>query len=792
MMTQRVKKLREQSINAVPSISMERANIVNEVYKKYDEGSVSTPVLRALVLKEIMTKKKLCINDGELIVGERGETPTSTCTFPELCCHTLQDFDVMGRRARINFKVSDQAKKIQGDEIIPYWEKKSMRYRIFESVSQEWKDCYEAGMFTEFMEQRGPGHTACDDKIYYKGFLDFKKDIQESIDKLDFLEDDEALDKKHELDAMTISCDAILILGERYANYAKKLAGKETDLVKKQELLDIAEVCSQVPSHAPRNFREALQMYWFVHLCVISELNPWDAFNPGRLDQHLNRFYQKEIEEGTLNRDNAIELLECFWVKFNNQPAPPKVGITLKESSTYTDFSNINIGGVTKEGLDGVNDVSYMLLDVVDEMRLLQPSSNVQISKKSPQKFVKRACEISREGWGQPSMFNTDEVIQGLVFAGKSLEDARCGGNSGCVESGAFGKEAYILTGYFNMNKVLEITLNNGLDPMTGKILGIETGDASKFKTYDELFEAYKKQMKYFIDIKIKGNRVVERLFATMMPEPFLSVVTSDCISKGKDYNAGGARYNTNFIQCVGIGNITDSLSAIKYQVFDKKNFNMTELLEAIKDNFEGHDEIYNLVKNKTPKYGNDDDYADGIMKTIFNAYFNVINGRKNGRGGFHKIEMLPTTCHVYFGDVLGASSDGRKAHMPVSEGISPAQGADTQGPTAVIKTCAKMDHIKTGGTLLNQKFTPSIVAGEAGLDNMTSLVRTYFKMDGHHIQFNVVEKKTLLAAQKDPDNYNDLIVRVAGYSDYFNNLDRALQDEIINRTEQTFEGSAC
>ena len=260
----------------------------------------------------------------------------------------------------------------------------------------------------------------------------------------------------------------------------------------------------------------------------------------------MNPFYEKEIENGELTRQKAIELLECFWVKFNNQPAPPKVGITLKESATYTDFANINIGGVKADGSSGVNDVSYLLLEVVDEMKLLQPSSNVQVSKKNPQRFVRSACEISRKGWGQPSMFNADAVTQELINAGKSLEDARCGGTSGCVEAGAFGKEAYILTGYFNLPKVMEITLNNGIDLMTGKKLGLETGEASKFETYDEFFEAYKKQLKHFIDIKIRGNRVIERLYATLMPEPFLSVLTSDCISKGKDYNAGGARYNTN------------------------------------------------------------------------------------------------------------------------------------------------------------------------------------------------------------------------------------------------------
>jgi formate C-acetyltransferase len=790
MMTERVKKLREQSLNAIPHISMERAQIENEVYQKY-EGKVSIPVLRALVLKEVMIKKKLCINDGELIVGERGETPAATSTYPELCCHTLEDFDIMDVREKISFKVDEEAKKIQEEVIIPYWKERSMRYKILNSMTDEWKDCYAAGLFTEFMEQRGPGHTAGDGKIYKKGFLDFKKDIEEAILKLDYYSDDEALDKKNQLEAMSIACDAIMILGKRYSEYAKELAENEKDPQRKKELFEISEVCSNVPANAPKNFREALQMYWFVHLCVISELNPWDAYNPGRLDQHLNPFYEKELEEGTLSHEKAEELVQCFWVKFNNQPAPPKVGVTLKESGTYTDFANINIGGVRVDGLDGVNDVSYLLLDVIDEMRLLQPSSNVQVSKKSPQKFVKRACEISRKGWGQPSMFNADAVIQELVRAGKTIEDARCGGTSGCVEAGAFGKEAYILTGYFNLPKIFEITLNNGIDIMTGKRLGIETGDVTQFESYEQVFDAFKKQLKHFIDIKVKGNRVIEKLYATLMPVPFLSIVTDDCISKGKDYNAGGARYNTSYIQGVGIGTITDCLTAVKYQVFDKKNITMKELMESLKNNFEGHEDILNLVKNKTPKYGNDDDYADGIMRTIFDAYYNEVNGRKNGRGGVHRIDMLPTTCHVYFGSVMGASANGRKAHVPVSEGISPEKGADTNGPTAVVKSASKMDHLRTGGTLLNQKFDPSVVQGEEGLNNLASLVRSYFTLDGHHIQFNIVSRETLLEAQKNPDEYRDLIVRVAGYSDYFNNLDKVLQGEIIERTEQSFDGCA-
>lgn len=694
---------------------------------------------------------------------------------------------VMDARDLIYFRVSEEDLKVQEETIIPFWEKRSIRHKILENMSEEWKDAYAAGIFTEFMEQRGPGHTVGSEKIYKKGFQDYKNDIIEARNRLDFLNDKEAFDKKAQLNAMEICCDAIMILGERYAAYARELAEKETDEIRKQELLQIAANCDVVPAHAPKTFWQAIQMYWFVHLGVTTELNPWDAYSPGRLDQHLNPFYQKDTEDGILDDEKALELLECLWVKFNNQPAPPKVGITLKESGTYTDFANLNTGGITPDGENGVNEVSYLILDCMDEMKLLQPSSNVQISKKTPTKFLKRACEVSRKGWGQPAFYNTEAIIQELLNAGKSIEDARRGGTSGCVETGAFGNEAYILTGYFNLPKILELTLYNGYDIVSKKQIGIPLGYAKDFKSYDELYEAYKKQVEHLIDIKIEGSNIIEKIYAEYMPAPFLSIITNDCISRGKDYNAGGARYNTNYIQGVGIGTITDSLAAIKYNVFDEKKFTMEELIEALEHNFEGYDMIANLVRNKTPKYGNDDDYADNIMKDVFNFYQKTVTGRPNMKGGTYRVNMLPTTCHVYFGEVMNASPNGRLAQKPVSEGISPEKGADVNGPTAVIKSCSKMDHLRTGGTLLNQKFTPSVVKGEEGLDNMANLVRAYFNMDGHHIQFNVIDRETLIRAQQNPDEYKDLIVRVAGYSDHFRNLSKALQDEIIERTEQSF-----
>lgn len=782
-MNERVKKLRKQSVETVPCISIERARLVTEAYREYS-GKVSIPMLRALTFKHLMENKTVCINPDELIVGERGPAPQATPTYPELCCHSLEDLDIIDKRDKIFFRVSDEVREIQRDVIIPYWKGRSMRDIIFSHMSDEWIDCYNAGIFTEFMEQRAPGHTVADDKIYRKGFLDFKKDIEESLQSIDYLNDPDAYDKQEQLRAMLICADAVITYAKRHAEKAMELAKTEQNPERKRELERIAEVCTHVPANAPRDFWEALQSYWFVHIGVITELNTWDSFNPGKLDQHLYPFYKKGLEDGTLTREKAKELLECFWVKFNNQPAPPKVGVTLAESGTYTDFANINIGGIKPDGSDGVNEVSYLLLDVIADMRILQPSTNVQISQKTPDRFVKKACEVIRMGMGFPSVFNTDAVVKELIRQGKSIEDARCGGTSGCVETGAFGKEAYILTGYFNIPKVLEITLNNGFDKRTGKRIGLETGDPTEFQSFEELFEAFKKQMRHFIDIKIRGNNIIEKLYATYMPSPFLSIIVDDCIKKGKDYNAGGARYNSNYIQGVGIGTITDCLSAIKFHVFDNKNLTMRELLTALSDNFEGHEKTRQMLRNKTPRYGNDDDYADSIMVSVFETFFNLVDGRKNLKGGSYRVDMLPTTCHIYFGSVTGATPDGRWAEEPLSEGISPVQGADRNGPTAVIKSASKMDHIKTGGTLLNQKFTPQVLEGDQGLEKLSHLIRSYFKLDGHHIQFNVVSADTLRDAQKNPEKYSDLIVRVAGYSDYFNNLSKKLQDEIITRTE--------
>ena len=808
MLTERIKRLRQESLEAENRLDGERASLVTAFYRENTENHYPVPVQRALVFRHLFTHKALWIGEGELIVGERGPAPKATPTYPEICLHSLEDLQVLDSRKKVSFRVDREMERLYRDEIIPYWKGRTHRDRLFASMEPEWIAAYEAGIFTEFQEQRAPGHTVLGDKIYRQGLLDLLAEIDDQLNRLEgdantstVISDDAAdIDqgeakgslgamvnngRADELKAMRIAAETMIMFAERYVVHLEELAAAEAVEHRRRELLNMAAVCRKVPAHAPETLHEALQYYWFVHLGVISELNPWDAFNPGRLDQHLLPFYERDLAEGRLTEAGARELLQAFWVKFNNHPSPPKIGVTAQESSTYTDFCLINLGGVTPDGTDAVNEMTYILLDVIEEMRLLQPSSMIQVSRENPDRFVDRAIQIVKTGFGQPSIFNADAIVQELLNQGKAITDARNGGASGCVETGAFGTEAYFLTGYFNLVKVLEVTLHNGTDPRTGKQVGPQTGDPRDFRDFESLREAFVQQLNFFIDLKIRGNNIIEQLFAEHLPVPFLSLFIDDCIANGRDYNAGGARYNTSYIQGVGLGSVTDILTALETHVYCRKTITMATLLKILGENFDGSEAFRAALIYDTPKYGNDDDTADRHAVWVFDQFYYAVNGRANSRGGVTRINMLPTTSHIYFGSVVGATADGRKAWEPLSEGISPFQGMDTDGPTAVLRSAAKIDHLKTGGTLLNQKFTPGFFRDDAGVRKITRLVRGYFRMMGHHIQFNVVSADTLRDAQQHPEKYRDLIVRVAGYSDYFNDLGEALQNEIIRRTEQ-------
>ena len=782
-MNERIKRLRQQNFDTPTTLSIERALIETEFYKK-NYGTMPTPVLRAKNFYEICKKKTIYIGDDELIVGERGPLPKAVPTFPELTCHSVEDLHTLDTRELQSYHISQEDIDTYEREVIPYWAGKTQRERIFNHVSKEWEEAYHAGVFTEFMEQRAAGHTAMDGKMYHIGLLELKERIQKKIDSLDYIYDPEATDKQQELEAMAISCDAAILFAERHAELAEKMAAQTNDPLRKAELLKIADVCHHVPAHAPRDLWEAIQMYWFVHLGTVTELNGWDSMNPGHIDQHLFPFYQQGIAEGTLTRDQAKELISCLWIKFNNQPAPPKVGVTALESGTYNDFTNINIGGIDRNGNSAANEISYIILEVQEELHELQPGLSIHIAENTPDDFLLAGIRVIRQGHGYPSVFNPDTYVKEMTRAGKSLEDAREGGCSGCIEVGAFGKEAYLLTGYLNTPKILEITLNNGIDPETGKKLGLQTGDPRTFQSFEELYDAWHRQMEYFVNLKLSVNNYIERMFSLYAPATFLSLYIDDCIEKGKDYYSGGARYNTTYIQCTGLGTITDCFTTLKKHVFEDKRYTMDEILTACKDNWQTEEVLRTYIRNHTPFFGNDDPYADDIAVRVYEDLVKAIEGRPNTRGGKTQLNMLSTTCHNYFGSVCGATPNGRFAHFAISDGTSPAHGSDSHGPTAVIKSLGKLDQTKSGGTLLNVRFVPNLLKREEDMRKLGHLIRTYFKFGGHHIQFNIVDTATLLDAQQHPDQYRDLLVRVAGYSDYFNDMTEQLQNEIIARTE--------
>jgi trans-4-hydroxy-L-proline dehydratase len=779
---ERVKRLREESFAARPSFSAERALLTTEFYGEW-MGRVSTPVLRAMNFRNLCERKAIYLGADELIVGERGPRPKAASTYPELTCHSEEDLRVLDARPITGYSVAPEDLEIYRTRIIPYWRGRSMRDRAFAEIPQDWKDLYEAGLFTEFMEQRAPGHTALDGSIYEKGLEERRAEIAAARGRLDWSADPEALAKDEELKAMDIACEGAIAFARRHAELARGMAAAEADPRRASELRRIAEVCDRVPALAPRDFWEALQAYWFVHLGTITELNGWDAMSPGHLDRHLGPFYERDLAAGRLDREGAKELLSCFWIKVNNTPAPPKVGVTAAESGTYNDFTNINLGGLDAEGRDGSNEVSYIALEVLDELRLLQPQANLQLSAGSSERLLEAALRVARRGSGYPSLFNADEVTAAQVGMGKLLADAREGGTSGCVETGCFGKEAYLLHGYLNSPKILELALNDGVDPSSGRRVGPSTGDPGSFAAFDGLYAAYERQLAHVVEVKVRVSNFLDRMFAAYAPAPFLSSVIADCIERGRDYYDGGARYNTDYIQCCGLGTTADSLSAIKTHVYERRDVAWPELLAALASDWKGREDLRLLLANKTPKFGNDDPEADSIAQRVFASWMAAIDGRPSPRGGTYRVNLLSTTCHVYFGLMTGATPDGRRARSPESDGASPAQGADRRGPTAAMKSLSKIDASRTGGALLNQRFLPKALEGQGGLAALASLVRAFFGLGGHHVQFNVVDTRTLRAAQARPEDYRNLLVRVAGYSDYFVDLGRDLQEEIISRT---------
>ena len=768
---------------ARPEISAERAVLVTRSYAS-TEGQ---PMLirRARMMADLLDGVTVRIREGELIVGCKTPTVLGSPLYPEVASDWAeQELDSIAQRAEAPFWVSSETKEILRAEVFDYWKDKQVCNRIMDVLPPEVKQATEEGVFFHYFLNRTIGHITVDyARVLKKGFLGLKAETQKELQSLDYKEPG-CLNKLHLLQAMSICCDAAVGFAERYAAEAERLASQEPpNTTRHAELERIARICRRVPAHPARTFHEALQAFWFVHLMLNLETNGY-AIGPGRFDQYLNPFYHAGVAAGRQSPEEGFELLACLWIKLNELTVV-KEGGTAKASTTYNDFQNLNLGGQTADGRDATNELSELCLDVTAQLALPQPQVSVLISEMTPDRFLFHTCRIIRLGFGMPAVFNDDEKVQALLHKGKTLQDARRGGINGCVELNVPGKDNMASSGYLNMCKCLELALNNGVNPMTGSQLGPATGDPAGFETFDQLLDAYRGQLAHAIDLKMIYDRIARSTYAQFCPVPFTSLLMSDCMEKGRDFHDGGARYNLPMVCGVGTGTMADSLAAIKKTVYDDPIITLPELVSVLRDDYLLREELRLMLVNRVPKWGNGDDYVDSLAHDLVEMFADELARHHNEQGIAYVANMIPTTTHVWFGALTGATPDGRMAEAPLSEGISPVQGMDREGPTHVVRSMARLDHVRCCGTLLNMKFHPSTLAGEQSVQKFGALIRTYFRLGGHHMQFNVVSAETLRAAQAQPEQHQSLIVRVAGYSDYFVRLSRDLQDEIISRTEQ-------
>ena len=781
----RVKKLREMFLAARPEVFAERALLVTKSYAM-TEGQ---PILlrRAKGLEEILNGITVLIRDGELIVGCKTPAILGSPLYPEVACDWVEkELDDIALRPESPFQVSEETKALLRKEIFGYWRGKQVYNRIMDVLPADVVRATDEGFFFHYFLNRTIGHITVDyERVLEKGFLGLRAEVEDELEKINY-EEQRCLNKLYLLLSMILCCDAAIQFAERYAQEAERLLISEQDPLRKIELKNISEICRWVPAHPARTFHEALQSFFFVHLILNLETNSY-AIGPGRFDQCLYPYYQADIEAGRLTRAQAWELLACLWIKFN-ELSVVKEGGTAKASNTYNDFQNLNLGGQTTDGQDATNDLSYLCLDVTGSLRLPQPQVSVLISEKTPDKFLDEVCKVVSLGFGMPAIFNEDEKTQSLLHKGKTLKDARLGCINGCVELVVQGKDMMASSGYFNMPKCLELALNNGINPLTGTQLGPRTGELSELTSFDKLLEAFHEQMAYGINLKMIYDGIARQVYAEFCPVPFTSLLIDDCLKKGRDYHDGGAHYNQPVLCGVGTGTMADSLAAIKKLIYEEKKVSLRELVDALHADFEGKPRLLQMLRNRAPKWGNGEDYVDSLAHDVVEIFASEIEKHHNAQGVPYAANMIPTTTHIWFGDLTGATPDGRRSRMPLSEGISPVQGMDLNGPTAVIRSMARLDHARCFGTLLNMKFHPSALSGEEGLRKFAYLIRTYFKLGGHHVQFNVLSSETLRVAQQHPEEYQDLLVRVAGYSDYFVRLSRDLQDEIISRIEHGWE----
>ena len=831
----RIPKLIDALYEKMPEIESARGLLVTESYKQTED----LPIIlrRSAAFAHILRHIPIVIRDNELIVGSATVAPRGCQVFPEYSYEWLEaEFDTVATRAADPFYISEKTKAdLRG--AYPYWKGKTNSDLAKANMAPE---AYEAfvthGMFTPGNYfYNGIGHVNVNyEKVLKIGYRGIMAEAQAVMDKL-CVADPEYVQRHNFLAAVIESCEAVIEYARRYAKLAKELALKETNAERKAELEKIAKNCAHVPECPARDFHEACQSFWFIQLLLQVE-SSGHSISPGRFDQYMYPFYKKDMDAGKITLEQAQELIDCIWVKLNDINKVRDAG-SADGFAGYGMFQNLIVGGQNIHGMDATNDLSYMCLEAAMHVPLPQPSISMRVWNGTPQSFMIKAAALTRLGTGLPAYYNDEIIIPSIMARGLTLEDARDYCIIGCVEPQKGAKtDGWHDAAFFNMCRPMELVFSNGMDK--GKQIGPQTGDVSQMTTFEEVFEAYKTQQSYFIKLLVNANNAIDIAHAVRCPLPFQSCMVDDCIGRGKSLQEGGAIYNFTGPQGFGIANNTDGLLAIKKLVFEDGSVTLTELRDAMNANFgyglsgkaaervvnevacslaqagievnesvirtiydevtsgagidaqkrARYQEIKRLIDETCPKYGNDIYEADMFAREVANTYTKEVEKYKNPRGGIFQAGLYPVSANVPLGAQTGATPDGRLAFTPIADGIGPASGRDVKGPTATANSVAKLEQgVASNGTLLNQKFHPSALAGMSGLTKFVALIRSYFDQKGMHMQFNVVTRETLLDAQKNPEKYKTLVVRVAGYSALFTTLSRSLQDDIINRTEQGF-----
>lgn len=742
MLTTRVARLKEQIVNAVPKVYAERALLVTEAYQENENACPE--MQKAWAMDKIFRNTSVIIKEGELIVGCKTPTALGSPLYPEYNVDWLEsELDTLSERYETAFEISDEDLAAVKEKVIPYWKDRTIYDSIIKGAEKKPLEAADEGALFHYYLNRSIGHfNANYATILVEGFKGLRERVKKELAACDGSD----TRKKSFHQALLITIDAVVALANRYADEADRLSAECQDPDRKNELLQIAKNCRRVPENPPENYWEALQSFWFTHLMLNLESNAY-ALSPGRFDQYIYPFFKMD----DIDHEVAQELLNCLWIKFAEMTVVKEAG-TAKASNTYADFQNLNVGGLKADGNDGVNDITYMCIEAQSDLLLPQPQLSCLISRKSPEEYVLKACELARKGTGMPAMFNADGIILSLAEKGKSLADARNGGINGCVEISGQGNDQMASSGYINLAKCLELALNNGVNMQTGSQLGLKTGTADQIKSIEDLWQRFEEQMRYMVDPKHNYDMGARKVFADSNPALCTSLVMDDCIAKGLDYHNGGSRYTQPMLSAVGTGTVADSFAAIEYFVFEKGAYSLGDIVKAMQDNFEGHEMLRGLLWKKAPKFGNDRDSVDDKAVRLVNTFVTLLKNYCNEHGVPYGADMIPTTAQLPFGEATAASADGRLSGVPLSEGISPVQGQDLSGLTSVIRSIGKIDHASTVGSLLNMKFTPQTLAGEENLKKFAALLRSYFDMGGHHMQFNVASKETLLEAQDHPE----------------------------------------